>query len=802
MEKVKPQPMIIAALCAALLAPAAQAKATAPRKEGPRRPVAAAPAAAKSATAAPAAANFAVAAKASDSASRQPERMALAETAPDTAAAPTATDASVAVLSESEAAPVAPAAGETPAPAAAELQAPAEPAEPVAAVPAPAVEARPIAERIAGWEQNQLGVTIQGQASSRVLQSALSGPSATVGQATHENLAYTRADVEFQARPSTATRGRLEFRLHQDWENYYEEGPNPLLARWFEFGGKLFDGKVDFGLGDFRGQYSALTLYSPGLDIPNEPEIFAARRKLTMDEWHLGGHALPLQGLHAEYANRFSPAFALSAGGIASRLRTGGASQSTWLFWTDDVEKLMGAGYLKADLFGGLELGATRIQIVDPVKTSRALNNEYVQKSPSAQFENVTVNAGNLGFDAKRFLSDGPFTLRAGAEFAQSNYMPAHDKVDTVGTITVNKPVGQSGTLTPVQVPVTALRLIKEPEIKDDALRAGLHAGFRESGEGAFGIALDAAFLRNGKDYVNDVAQSPVFLGRRILNSANQVGGFGGYNTFDAAYNNVYTVDPVTSVNTSEFWASDAKTYNGTNNWYRAPQFKNSYSNTVMTRSERLQASAFLDPQLQLLLPFGPATPNREGIDASLKAKAMEGKLEASVLFASLKEPDGYAVDATTTVAGQTFGRIGGGVKAQVGSFLGLDRRITVIAGWMEDNAKRPAFAYQDSAYAEVTVKSGLASAGVYANVWRGLSLSAGYQQIKSNPYKGYDVAGETKTAKQADLTQGNWAIGAEYRIAAGVYANAEYGQLSLEEAKSATKFSQDLVSAGLVVGF
>ena len=118
-----------------------------------------------------------------------------------------------------------------------------------------------------------------------------------------------------------------------------------------------------------------------------------------------------------------------------------------------------------------------------------------------------------------------------------------------------------------------------------------------------------------------------VFLGRRILNSRSAVGSpkvglQAGYQTLDALYNHLYTVDPITSLTSSEQWYIDAKTYNGTNNWYRAPFMKNSYSFYTTTKSERddLMASGALDPHVQLLFPFGPATPNRTGITLDLNA--------------------------------------------------------------------------------------------------------------------------------------------------------------------------------------
>src|SRR3712207_6947004 len=45
-------------------------------------------------------------------------------------------------------------------------------------------------------------------------------------------------------------------------------------------------------------------------------------------------------------------------------------------------------------------------------------------------------------------------------------------------------------------------------------------------------------------------------VGGRIFNSRNETGGYGrGYNTFDALYNYVYAVDPITNLNTSELWS-------------------------------------------------------------------------------------------------------------------------------------------------------------------------------------------------------------------------------------------------------
>ena len=158
-------------------------------------------------------------------------------------------------------------------------------------------------------------------------------------------------------------------------------------------------------------------------------------------------------------------------------------------------------------------------------------------------------------------------------------------------------------------------------------------------------------------------------------------------------------------------------------------------------------------------------------------------------------------LDSATTGPGRTFGKIGGGVKVDAGRLLGW-KRVVVNAGYESSNASSPALTYRDTAYAASKLKVDLIGAGVSANVWKGLSLLAGFQRAKSDPIWKYDVSGKSKIGKAMDLTQDNWAVGIEYRVAAGVYATAEYGKMSVDEKTSGTRFDQGLASGGLVVGF
>lgn len=652
-------------------------------------------------------------------------------------------------------------------------------------------------------EDSELGVSISGTAHSEYLRSALSGDSAALAQPTRENIAFTRADIDLIARPSAHTRGRLLFRVHQDWQNYYDEGPNPLTARWFDYRGNILGDRVEFAIGDFREKLSPLTLYSPEPEFLYEPEIFADRRQRAMDEWFLGDNRLPLQGLHAVYRQPLGSALRLETGATGARLRgTAPSAAVSWTYWTDDVEKFLGAGFVNLRAFDAFEVGGTYLQIIDRVSSSRAKANQFIRLTPTSIYEDVAVTAGHAGFDAAYLLGNPNLVLRADAEVAMSNYRPMRDVKDSIGTqqrIIVDPATGRQDTS---YIPVFALKLFKGAERNGKAMRASFQAGYEAGTEGFFGIDLRLAYLRNEKDYINDVAQSPTFVGTRILNAANGVGGFQrGYNTFDALYNQAYSVDPVTRLNNLEYYSPDTKTYNGTNNWYRSGNFKSSYTNATSTRSE-LEAQSRLDPHVQLLYPFGPATPNRDGLDVNLTFSLLGGKLEATALYAGLKELVGQQVDSTTIAEPATYGRVGGGMSVQAGKLLGLSKRVTLSGSLVRDFRKQAGYSLRDTAYGATDFQTAMINAGAYAGIWKGLALIAGYQQIASNPLLGYSLAGTSAVPRVGDMLQGHWSAGLEIRLGHGAYVTGEYGRIDLKETATGTRFAQDVSSLGLFLAF
>jgi hypothetical protein len=631
----------------------------------------------------------------------------------------------------------------------------------------------------------QKGVAIEGVSVSRYLRATLSGDSVNKENPTAENQAFSQADVALKASPGGATGGEIDFRLHQDWSRYYDEGPNPFAVRRVLYSGSIFGDRVHFSMGDFRTRYSPLTLYSPAPEITMEPEIFAARRREAMDEWRLDSNLVPLQGLNAEYAAVSKPSFDLSFRATGARLRSVDPEGFLgWNFQSGSTEKWLAGGAFKATLWQGLQVGLTQMRVFDLVKASRAGNNAYALAERGTplltRYDDENVTAPMAGFDANPFLKESRLSFSVSMEYAFSSYSSSQDSLE-------RSPVAH-----------------KVADLDDKAQRANLRAGFGKHGDD-FSISLDADYLNTGADYVNDVAQSPTFIGRRILNSQSPIGGMSqGYSTLDALYNHEYHVAPITNLNTSEYWGNAAGTeYNGTNNWIRAPFFKNSYTPVISSKSERDSLLKAMDPNVQLLFPFGPATPNRAGFTSTVTGEMLKGALKAELSIASLKEIKGVKMDSLQAQPA-AFARLGGGLALDLGAWFGLSKALRLSASYVKDSETRAAFTSRGVTVAALDYGTAFTNLGVYSQVLERLAFSAGYQGIKANPLRGYSAQGQTMTPVTGDQTQSQWSIGAELKVAAGAVAVAEMGMLKLAEADgtASVKQSQFVSGVSLRIGF
>ncbi len=596
------------------------------------------------------------------------------------------------------------------------------------------------------------GISMGGVFRSQYLHSSLGGPWAIPSLRSEESVEYTSVDFDLKARPNTATQGHLIFRMHQDWRNFFSDIGNPINSRWISIDWKVH-GMFSYNAGDFRQHYSPLTMYSPDIDVMYEPDLFAVHRQEAQDEVFLGENDRLLQGVNLNFDAAVDKGEKgllkeMHVNLLGTRLRSVETSVQNGDKVTDfiersPVEKFLGAGNLDLVLPAGISLGGSYLRIFDKKGTY-----SFPSGNADTAAQKTSIWAARAGLDIASLLEAKTWALGLNGEYASSkddsNYFkPKEDTLRShpfTGTATV----------------------------------ANLNGGWK-SGE-MFGFHGQVSYLRNEADYRNELAQSPTFVGERIMNIDNDTAKIRtndvrarDYSTFDAMYRHVFKFAP------SE----------GTNLWQKAPFQKLSYTNSIMTQSEMASFLALRsDPSLQLIMPFGPATANRTGLRSDLTFNAWGDRIEVKTVFAQLDEVKGNMADTLRALPKTRFTQAGGGLKLEVGSMMGLANPITLSGSLVRSAAKNDGLA-GDSVFVSHELTSDFTNVGARWQIWKRFALLGAYQQIK-NAMK----AGKTDGTQ----AQENMGGGMEYKVAAGAFVTFSMDKISVKHTgtlPSSTDFSQ-----------
>jgi hypothetical protein len=574
------------------------------------------------------------------------------------------------------------------------------------------------------------GISLGGVFRSQYLHSSIGGDGAVAFRRSEESLEYTSVDFDIRARPNTLTQGRLVFRMHQDWRNFFSDVGNPISSRWISIDGKA-GGIFRYNVGDFRQRYSPLTLHSPDISLMYEPEYYAAQRREAMGEAFLGNEERLLQGVNLNLDGSLENSGVtvlreVHLNALGARLRNvetsiGDGSKVTSFIEKSPFEKFLGAANADLGLPFGLSLGGSHLTIFDKKGSYNPVLNPAGNPDTSAQF--TTIMAARGGFDLGSALGWNSSSLNLSAEYAMSSDDTAWFGPDTSL---------QSGT------------------IDGSALLVRLGGGWKGGPGLSFKAGLD--FHRNEAGYRNELAQSPTFRGERIMNLENDTSTSrlldpraSQYTSFDAMYRHAFKFAPSAS----------------TNQWHKAPFTKNSYHKSIMTQNELTAFSAArIDTALQLVMPFGPATANRTGLRAELTFGAWEDQVEVKALLASLDEIEGRRIDSTRILPATAFSQMGGGLKLEVGSMFGMAYPLTVSGSLVRSTAENAGIA-GDSVFSAHTVESDFINAGLRYQFWKRAALLAAYQEIRTRNVR----------AVELEEVQKNMGGALEYKVAAGAYA-------------------------------
>ena len=654
-----------------------------------------------------------------------------------------------------------------------------------------------------------------------------------------ERSQFVTADLDFHFRPYDAARFNMILRFQAGMQNYFANSAQSISVAWLNIEGNV--GKDFYWVvGDFRQQYSPLTLFSPsGIDgLLYEPLIFTRGRDMAISDAMIEGNQRNLQGMNLQFRHDFGGyAGELRAEGIFARLRrvqlldfsgangnllpNGGdpiinngmiypgsyqsANMDKWLlsgnFEYLPVNKNVFVGFTGMYVFddsssftltsrpeyhelivnGQLQY-ATDTELMDKVNNPTQFSAGKYQTALINPLETepqrTTIMAGRVGADVAGIMKNSALTLDVMGEFAMSN-----DKLYEYVTV-VDPTTGA-----PAVDPATGAAVIQRNEIDDNgmAILATLNAGYKLPM--GLDLQLSVNYIKNDSNWYNNLAQSPQFFASRILNTdkdGNTI-RFGVNSPLYSTFGALYYFDPKFTPVSTQLANTDDPTIKGQTNSYNiAPFNKNSWSNYVYTRKELMLLSTMLDPAVQMSLPNGLATPNRNGIKADLKV-GFKNFVEVGALFSMLNQDKSDNV----IMKEAQFMEYGAGLKFDVFKMLNFSRPLE-LSGSYKHSVKTQELTDDGKAVLPVPDKGELSldfiNAGLYVQYMPRLGFSAGLQMIDMT----LDAVSSMRGAPGYvnPLLKGKqmqWMAGLDYTVGDGVYLALNYGWITTENTYNTT---------------
>jgi len=593
-------------------------------------------------------------------------------------------------------------------------------------------------------EKNTLGFAVNGLARGGIFASIINSETLPEEEAQSEYMAFTDFLLSFSIRPSSETRALFDLRFHKDWQSAYREGNNAPIITWWSYDGLVLDGKLNFNLGTMRVGYTPLTMATPNPGLIFEPKIFADRRAEIMADRYLDGSEKRLmQGLNAEMNFAAGPFDNILMQATIARLRNNAKKVNQIFFDFDrNHDRYATAARLGAEAFG-VNIGVSDVYSFDRVSSNRS-KTLPINKPDSANYEYNNVLSFSGGIDSKKWLSGG-VRFGADAELAISNWRHYRDIWKSEQDTTIS--LGVPGYPIPcMQCPDSVLgdwhypyktvsndtRFPVYKLSKVDSWRnqmALLANAFVNYSSGSLETKVSGHYLKTDVGFESELAASPSYLPLMpILNSnaAFEASGFdavlGNFRSgsLESMYSSLYYTLPLNAASmafTSGGTPADPNLANLYNNYKFGHYYRNAYNYRAYTRLERDSIAAYLDPSVNMALPYGYATPDRKGGDAALSVNWNDAVLLRGIFGK-------YA-----TEDGSDYTRMGGGVSVKIGSLAGLPKPLNISASY-EKNSESEGFERE----------AARVMAGFDAGIWSGLSLLGGVQLLNKKfgiPYGG-----------------------------------------------------------------
>lgn len=611
---------------------------------------------------------------------------------------------------------------------------------------------------------------------------------------------FVTGDLAFGFRPYENVRANAVLRLEAGMQEYFAAAAKSVSVPWINVEGNIGN-SFYWVVGDFRQEYSPLTLFVPGIDIMYEPQVFARKRYMAQKEQFLEGNQRNLQGANIQFRKDLNPVLGqVRAEAIFARLnRTAvldlsgaegnilpneevwGASQAS------NTDKWLVAGNIELLPFNkAAYFGVTPMYVFDN-EDSYSYVYRHQDGAATADYElqdinpyelnpqNTMVVSARAGADFTAILGNNNLILDGTAEFAMS--MDKAYKVDTLAEKTYE---------------------FTEQDLNGMALLVNLNAGYKTDKWGVK-VAVDAVY--NDSNWFNNLAQSPSFFAQRILNSdrdGNTVKYSVNsplYSSFDALYN----FNPKFSPVARSLGTNDDAFRDGQSNSYNIANYnKNSWTSNVYTRNQLALLETLSDPALQMSLPNGLATSNRAGARATLTANYGEA-VEFQGMFSMFQQVSPVTTQVlingnktSLTYKAASYLEYGAGAKVDVFKLLGFSKPLEVSGSYKhsERTLDTDNWAAAGLVDESTSLKSDFINAGLYVQYLPRLGVNLGFQMINSemtelNQLNAYGVGYKNPKIKSSQM---QWMVGLDYNIAKTAWLAVNFGMISVSNDYNTTK--------------
>ena len=620
-------------------------------------------------------------------------------------------------------------------------------------------------------------------------------PSGANKQPTEERNEFVTADIDFHFRPYEEVRANVMLRLGGGMQEYFASAAKTLTVAWINVEGNVGN-SFYWIVGDFRQQYSPLTLFTPGIDIMYEPTVFARKRYMAQKEQMLEGNQRNLQGVNLQFRTNLGEAagefraealfarvnrtsvldFSGAEGNIMPNGMFAGATQAS------NMDKWLAAGNLELlPLNKNLYIGVTPMYIFDNEDTyahnayrhpydpdpdiGYMLDKPYVRGDVNpfdTAAQKTFVGSARLGADVAGLLGSKTLVADLVGEGAMSM-----DKVDKIKSIDA-----ATGAIT-----------AEEETVNGMAVLVTANLGYKV--ENSYGVVVTVDGIYNDSAWFNNMAQSSNFFAQRIMNSDvdyNQV-RFGVnaplYSTFDALYNFSPKFAPVATT----LGTDDKKTAGGQTESYNiAPYNKNSWTTNIYTHAQLALLEKFADPNIQLSLPNGLATSNRMGARAVLTAN-WKDLAELQGMFSSFNQ-----VKALVGFKEAAYMEYGGGAKWDIFKTVGFQRPLEISGSYKHSERSVDYDPAIMGAAGTAEFKSDFINAGLYLQYLPRLGLTAGFQMINSEINDQQALLDATLAfpgidRKKTPIMKGKqmqWMVGLDYAMEEHAWLSVNVGQVSV----------------------